>query len=74
METWWQIAIGLLALWLVFLFVRSVFRRRPSDAVEDPLAGVPATRKRGPGSRSGAVALAEPDEEGEDGSSTPPNL
>src|SRR5712692_2496713 len=41
------------------------------DAVEDPLAGVPSPKKRGPQNRSGAVALAEPDEENENRSYPP---
>jgi len=65
----WQFLIAAVALLLVFYFVRSQFRKRePAQTVEDPdpQAGVPSTKKRGPPSRSGAVALAEPDDQDED--------
>jgi hypothetical protein len=71
MSVWWQLAIGILVLWLVLRFVGRLFSpRKPSESlgdplVEDPLAGVPSPKKRGPQNRSGAVALAEPDEEDE---------
>jgi hypothetical protein len=68
MGVWWQLAMGIGALWLVLRFVLSRFGR--PEAAESkgrqpghPLAGVPAPQKRGPRNRSGAVALAEPDEE-----------
>jgi hypothetical protein len=70
MGVWWQLAIGVVVLWLVFRFVLSLLSpRTPSESmddplVEDPLAGVPSPKRRGPQTRSGAVALAEPDEEG----------
>jgi len=73
MGTWLQLAIAILALFAVFRFLRKHVRRNPADAVEDPFAGVPATRKRGPGNRSGAVALAEPDED-DDSRSYPPRI
>jgi hypothetical protein len=68
---WWQLAIGIIVLWLVLRFVlRMLSTREPSESlddplVEDPFAGVPSPKKRGPQNRSGAVALAEPDEEDE---------
>jgi hypothetical protein len=71
MGVWWQIAIGILVLWLVLRLVGRRFSpREPSESfgdprVEDPFAGVPSPKKRGPQNRSGAVALAEPDEEDE---------
>jgi hypothetical protein len=71
---WLVIALALL--WFVFRFVRSKFRpREPSETVEDqdPFAGVRSPNKRGPQSRSGAVALAEPDEAEED-QSFPPRI
>jgi hypothetical protein len=76
MNIWWQLALGVAVLWLVLRFVGSRFRRRePSESVEGPLAedllaGVPSPKRRGPQNRSGAVALAEPDEE--DGNSNYP--
>ncbi len=80
MSVWWQLAIGVVVLWLVLRFVLSLLSpREPSESlddplVEDPLAGVPAPKKRGPENRSGAVALAEPDEENENRSYPPRNL
>jgi len=71
MNVWWQLAIGAVVLWFVLRFVRNLFRpREPSESVEDPLAGVPSPKRRGPQNRSGAVALAEPDED--DGNSSYP--
>ena len=80
MGVWWQLAIGIVVLWLALRFVLSrLSPRQPSESlddprVEDPLAGVPSPRKRGPQNRSGAVALAEPDEEDENRSFPPRNL
>jgi hypothetical protein len=80
MDVWWQLAIGIVILWLVLRFVGSRFSpREPSESlgdprVEDPFAGVPLPKKRGPQNRSGAVALAEPDEEDENHSFPPRNL
>ncbi|MGA9497526.1 MAG: hypothetical protein WBV41_16820 [Terriglobales bacterium] len=77
MSVWWQLLIGIVVLWLVLRFVGRLFRsREPSESlgdprVEDPFAGVPSPKKRGPENRSGAVALAEPDEE-DDNRSYPP--
>lgn len=82
MSIWWQLAIGIVALWLVLRFVLSRLEsREPSESVDDPLvedggrrgrppAGVPSPKKRGPQNRSGAAALAEPDYE--DGNRTFP--
>ena len=80
MGVWWQLAIGVAVLWLVLRFVLSLLSpREPSESmddplVEDPLAGVPSPKRRGPQNRSGAVALAEPDEEDENRSYPPRNL
>jgi hypothetical protein len=75
MGVWWQLAIALAVLWLVVRFLRNLFRpREPSESVEDPSPGVPSPKRRGPQTRSGAVALAEPDEEDEDRSFPPRNL
>jgi hypothetical protein len=75
MNIWWQLAIVAVVLWFVLRFVRNLFKpREPSESVEDPLAGVPSPKRRGPPNRSGAVALAEPDEEGENRSYPPRNL
>jgi hypothetical protein len=80
MGVWWQLAIGSVALWLIIRFVLSLLSpREPSESVddplvEDPLAGVPSPKRRGPQTRSGPVALAEPDEEDENRSYPPRNL
>ncbi len=80
MGVWWQLAIGFVVLWLVLrLVLRLLSPREPSESlddpwVEDPFAGVPSPKKRGPQYRSGAVALAEPDEEEENRSFPPRNL
>jgi hypothetical protein len=75
MNVWWQLALVIAVVWLVLRFVRNLFRpREPSESVEDPLAAVPAPKRRGPQSRSGAVALAEPDEEDENRRFPPRNL
>ena len=75
MNIWWQLAIVAVVLWFVLLFVRSLFKpREPSESVEDPLAGVPSPKRRGPQNRPGAVALAEPDEEDENSNFPPRNL
>ena len=72
MNIWLQVAIGIAALWLVWRFVSKTFRRRePSESldeplVEDPFSGVRSPKKRGPQNRSGAIALAEPDDDEED--------
>ena len=80
MNIWWQLAIVVVVLWFVLRFIRNLFsHREPSESVddplvEDPLAGVPSPRRRGPQNRSGVVALAEPDEEDENRSFPPRNL
>ena len=72
MSDWLQLLIGIVVLWLVLRFVGKHFRpREPSESVEDPFAGVPSPKRRGPQLRSGAVALAEPDEEDENRSYPP---
>jgi hypothetical protein len=79
MSVWLQLAIGIVALWMLLRFVLSrVTPREPSESTDPsrgrPLAGVPAPKKRGPLNRSGAVALAEPNEEDEFRSFPPRNL
>jgi len=83
MDIWWQLALAVVVvvvLSLVLRFVRNLFSpREPSQSlddprVEDPSAGVPSPKKRGPQNRSGAVALAEPDEGDENRSFPPRNL
>jgi hypothetical protein len=77
LQTLWPLLIAALVLWLVFRFVRSQFQsREPSETVggaggHDPFSGVPSPKKRGPQSRSGAVALAEPDDDEEEYKSYP---
>jgi len=71
MGIWWQLAIGVVGLWLVLHFIlKLVGSREPSESMDDPLvgdslAGVRSPKKRGPQNRSGAVALVEPYEEDE---------
>jgi hypothetical protein len=80
MNVWWQLAIGIAALYLVLRFVLSVMTpREPSESVgdpliEDPFERLPSPKKRGPRNKSGAIALAEPDEEDESRSFPPRNL
>ncbi len=75
MGVWWQLTIVVVVAWLVLGFVRSLFKpREPSESAKDPLAGVRVPKRRGPQDRSGAVALAEPDEEDENRTYLPRNL
>jgi hypothetical protein len=78
MNVWWQLAVGITVLWLVLRFALSRFNsREPSESVEgplDPSAGVPSPKRCGPRNRSGAIALAEPDEEDWDNSFPPRSL
>jgi len=80
MNVWLQLAIGIVVLWLVWRFVTKKFSRpEPSESlddplVEDPFSGVPSPKKRGPQNRSGAIALAEPDEEDDNRSYSPRKL
>jgi hypothetical protein len=72
MSAWWQLVIGIVILWLVVRFVGRLFSpREPSESRGDPrvggpFAGVPSPKKRGPQNRSGAIALAEPNDNDED--------
>jgi hypothetical protein len=69
LSVWWQLAIGIAALWLVVRFVLRLFTtRKPSGSLGDPLvgdpfAGITAPKKKGPHNRSGAVALVEPEDD-----------
>ncbi len=77
MATLWPSIIVAIALWLVFRFVRSQFRaQEPSSPMPggrgDPLSGVRSPKKNTPGGRTGAIALAEPDEDDDDGNHTYP--
>ena len=83
MNVWLQLAIGIVALYFVLRFIRGrLSSREPSGSVEgpliggplDPLAGMRSPKRRGPKNRSGAIALAEPDEEEGDRSYLPRNL
>jgi hypothetical protein len=71
LQALWSLVIAAVVLWLVFRFVRSQFRSpEHSETIggvegQGPFAGVRSPKKRGPQSRSGAVALAEPDEDEE---------
>jgi hypothetical protein len=63
MEFLWEGLVALLAIYLVFrLVTRFLYPRSPAEPVDDPFAPVTAPRQRGPKSRSGAVALEEPDD------------
>ena len=55
--------------------LKRLFGRKPEPEPEpeDPFAGVRSPNRRGPQSRSGAVALVE-DEEDEEGRSFPPRI
>ena len=53
----------------MFQFVRRIVaallnRHRPFNPPDDPYAAVPEPRRRNPGGRSSAVALAEPEPSG----------
>jgi len=50
--------------------LKRLFERKPEPEPEDPFVGVRSPNKRGPRNRSGAVALAEPNED-EEGHSFP---
>lgn len=63
MELFFQILIGALAAGIVWWMMRKMLRpRAPAEPAEDPLAEVAAPLKRNPKGRSGAVAIAEPDD------------
>jgi hypothetical protein len=80
MNVWWQLAIGIAAVWLVWRFLdRRFSRTEPFESVDDPrvddpFSRVPSPKKRGPQNRSGKVALAEPDDEDENRSFPPRRL
>jgi len=64
MTTFVAVLVALSALWFVWRFVRALFRpRQPAEPVDDPLASVPAPRRRSPKGRSGAVAVEEPEDD-----------
>ena len=70
MSVWWQLTIGIFFIWLLWrLFGWKIHKTKPNESVDKPphgpFAGVAATKKHGPGSKSGAVALAEPDDDDE---------
>ncbi len=79
MGVWWQLAIVVVVAWFVLRFVRSLFKpREPSESVDprvdDRLTGCCRPRSVAPKIRSGAAALAEPDEEEENRSFPPRKL
>lgn len=63
------VLISLVAILMVWRFVASMFQSgqqaEPIDAesIDDPYSRVPAFRKNPPRGRSGAMALAEPDDD-----------
>ncbi len=62
MSLFWEILIAILAVALLGWLIRKRLRpQAPAEPVDDPFAPVTAPRKRGPKTRSGAVALEEPD-------------
>jgi hypothetical protein len=71
MSVWWQLAIGIVVLRLVWRFVdKQLSQPEPSESLDEPRrgrpsSGVPSPKRRGPHNRSGAIALAEPNEENE---------
>jgi len=51
---------------LFWWFLRRLLRpRAPAEPAEDPFSFVPAPRRIGPKGKSGAVALEEPEEDGQ---------
>jgi hypothetical protein len=56
----------LFVVWFVIRFVLAIIRPRsdqPLEPADDEMVGVTAPRKRGPYSRTGAVALSPPDDD-----------
>ena len=80
MNVWWQLGMGIAFLALIWYMIdKRLTSREPSAEVDGPgrhppFSGVPAPKKRGPRSRSGAVALEEPDDEDGDRSYPPRNV
>jgi hypothetical protein len=66
--------VAILALGLVWWFVRRLLRPAPPEPVDDPFASVPAPRKQGPKGRAGAIALEEPDDDADTDSFPPRSL
>lgn len=64
MHAIFELLIVLAAMWLVWRFIARLLRpRAPAEPAEEPFSEVPASRARGPKGRSGAVAIAEPDDD-----------
>ena len=65
MDAFFQILIAALAVWSVWWLIQKLLRpRAPAEPADDPMALVPASRKRGPKGRAGAVAVEEPGDDG----------
>ena len=73
MSIFLEILSAVLAIWIVWWLVRRMLQPgTPAEPVDDPVASVPAPRKRGPKGKAGAVALEEPDDEDGSADSFPP--
>jgi hypothetical protein len=68
-----ELAVVLLAAWFVWRIIAQRFPRPSQPAEPGDYAGTPARLRPRPGSRSGAVALAEPDEDDEEQPFSPPS-
>jgi hypothetical protein len=65
MSTLVAFLIAMAAVGLTWRFVRSLFEpRQPAEPVDDPFSFIPVVRKRGLKGRTGAVALEEPEDNG----------
>ncbi len=63
MQAFLQLLIAALAVWAAWSLIRKMLRPgAPAEPAEDPLAEVSAPLKRNPKGRTGAVAVAEPEE------------
>lgn len=65
MDAFLQILIAAFAVWSIWWLIRKLLRSRaPAEPADDPMALVPASRRRGPKGRAGAVAVEEPKDDG----------
>lgn len=67
-----ELAVLLLAAWLVWRLIAGRLRNPHQPAEPDPYAGILARLRPRPKSGAGAIALAEPDEDEEPSFSYPP--
>jgi hypothetical protein len=65
MTAFLEILTALTAIFLAWWLLRKMLRpKAPAEPAEDPFSFVPASRRKGPKGRSGAVALEEPEDDG----------